>query len=123
MALIDDHVDGEVARVRLAGQQITAPALIDLEVMSVLRGLVRSGQVTPARAALAIDDLAAIPLTRAAHAPLLLRSWELRDNLTPYDAAYVPLAEVLGATLVTGDRRFGRASGPRCSIEVLAVSR
>ena len=53
------------------------------------------------------------------HLPLLDRIWELRENVTPYDAAYVALAEDLGGTLVTADARLGRAPGPRCAIEVL----
>jgi predicted nucleic acid-binding protein len=70
------------------------------------------------RARLALDDLAALPARRAPHRPLLPRCWELRDNLTVYDAAYVALAEALKATLLTGDRRLARASGPKCPIEI-----
>ena len=64
------------------------------------------------RAALALADLAALPLRRAAHRPLLARCWELRDNLTVYDASYVALAEALDVTLLTGDGRLSRAAGP-----------
>jgi predicted nucleic acid-binding protein len=60
-----------------------------------------------------------MPLQRAPHRPLLARCWELRDNLTVYDAAYVALAEVLKAILLTGDKRLAGATGPRCHIEVL----
>src|ERR1035441_4222389 len=62
---------------------------------------------------------AAPPAQRAPHRPLLPRCWELRDNLTIYDAAYVALAEALHATLLTGDRRLARAPGPQCPIEIL----
>ena len=64
-------------------------------------------------------DLAALTARRAAHRPLLPRCWELRDNLTVYDAANVALAEALKATLLTGDRRLARAPGPQCPIEIL----
>ncbi len=71
------------------------------------------------RASLAFDDLDALRLARAPHAPLLRRCWELRHNLTTYDAAYVALAELLGAVLVTGDARLSSAPGARCAVEVL----
>jgi predicted nucleic acid-binding protein len=71
------------------------------------------------RAALALADLTAMPLRRAPHRALLGRCWELRDNLTVYDAAYVALAEALDVTLLTGDGRLARATGPRCRIEEL----
>ena len=71
------------------------------------------------RASLALADLADIPLRRAPHLPLLARCWELRHNLTPYDAAYVALAEVLDVALVTADARLSRASGVQCVVEVL----
>jgi predicted nucleic acid-binding protein len=71
------------------------------------------------RAALALADLTALPLRRTPHRPLLDRCWELRSNLTIYDASYVALAEALDVTLVTGDGRLARATGPRCHIEVL----
>lgn len=67
----------------------------------------------------ALDDLAALNLVRAPHLPLMPRIWELRDNLTPYDAAYVALAEALGATLLTADARSTRAPGLRCEVELL----
>jgi predicted nucleic acid-binding protein len=71
------------------------------------------------RAVLALDDLAQIPIQRAPHTPLLRRCWELRDDLTIYNAAYVALAEVLQAALLTGDERLASASGPRCRIDIL----
>jgi len=119
VALGDDGPDGDHARTRLRGERLTAPELVDLEVISVWRRQVRAGSVDARRAALALADLAALPLRRAAHRPLLARCWELRDNLTVYDAAYVALAEALDVTLLTGDRRLSRAAGPRCHIEVL----
>lgn len=119
VALGDDGQDGDQARARLRGEQLTAPGLIDLEVASVWRRQIRDGAIDARRAVLALADLAALPLRRAPHQPLLARCWELRDNLTIYDASYVALAEALEVTLLTGDGRLARATGPRCPIEVL----
>ena len=119
VALLDDGQDGDTTRRRLRGESLAAPALIDLEVLSVWRGLSRGGQLDTRRVALAFEDLQSLPMQRVDHAPLLERCWQLLENLTIYDAAYVALAEVLQATLVTGDRRLARASGPRCAIEVV----
>jgi predicted nucleic acid-binding protein len=118
-ALGNDQADGRRARARFAGEQLFAPHLIDLEVASVFRRAARAGRLGPQRAAQALGDLADLPLMRAPHPPLLGRIWELRDNLTPYDAAYVALAEALDVPLVTADDRIGRAPGLRCAIETL----
>jgi predicted nucleic acid-binding protein len=118
-ALGDDGPDGDHARARLRGERLSAPELVDLEVASVLRRQVHGGEVDIRRAALALADLAALPLRRAPHRPLLARCWELRDNLTVYDASYVALAEALDVTLLTGDGRLARAPGPRCRVETL----
>lgn len=122
VALTDDGEDGGRARDRLRGELLSAPELVDLEVLSVLRRLVRSGSITIRRAELALADLEELPLQRASHRPLTDRCWELRHHLIPYDAAYVALAELLGATLLTGDRRLAAASELRCTVEVLAPS-
>jgi predicted nucleic acid-binding protein len=122
VALLDDGHDGDVVRHRLRGEQLAAPALIDLEVVSVWRGLARGGHLDARRVGLALDDLRDVPLQRVEHTPFLARCWELRDNLTIYDAAYVALAEALEAPLLTGDRRLSRSTGPRCSIEVIETS-
>jgi predicted nucleic acid-binding protein len=119
VALADDGHDGDHARARLRGERLTAPELVDLEVTSVWRRQMQEGAIDARRAALALADLAALPLRRASHRPLLARCWELRDNLTIYDASYVALAEALDVTLLTGDGRLARATGPRCHIEVL----
>lgn len=118
VALADDGPDGDQARARLRGERLAAPELLDLEVASVLRTRVRLGAAAPRRAEIALADLAAAPLARAPHHPLLARCWELRDNLTIYDATYVALAEALGVDFLTGDVRLANASGPRCHIEV-----
>ena len=123
VALADDGPDGDAARARLRGETLAAPELVDLEIASVLRRQNRLGTLDNRRAELALADLAALPMHRAAHLPLLHRGWELRDNLTTYDAAYVVLAEALDATLLTGDRRLANAAGPTCTIELLSTPR
>jgi predicted nucleic acid-binding protein len=117
--LADDGADGDRARLRLRGEQLVAPELVDLEVLSTLRRAVRAGRLDERRSGQALDDLAALPLRRVPHLPLLARAWELRDNLTAYDAAYVALAESLRALLLTADGGIEKASGVRCDVEVL----
>jgi predicted nucleic acid-binding protein len=102
----------------LDGERLTVPELADLEVASVLRRQMKAGTLDARRARLALADLAALPARRAPHRPLLPRCWELRNNLTIYDAAYVALAEVMNTTLLTGDRKLARAPGPQCPIEI-----
>lgn len=84
------------------------PHLAVIETSSVLRAWVRRGEVTEQRAAAALSDLADLPARRWPADFLLPRLWELRDNLTVYDANYVALAELLDAELLTADRRLGR---------------
>jgi predicted nucleic acid-binding protein len=117
VALADDGPDGDNARLRLRGERLAAPELVDLEVASVLRRQLRQGDLADRRAAQALSDLVDLPLRRASHRPLVERCWELRSNLTIYDAAYVALAEALDTTLLTGDARLSRSAGPRCRIE------
>jgi predicted nucleic acid-binding protein len=118
-ALADDEGDGDLVRTRLQGEQLAAPELIDLEVTSTLRRATRAGRLDNRRSSQALVDLAALPLKRVPHLPLLPRVWELRENLTAYDAAYVALAETLGALLLTADEPLARASGVRCAVELL----
>jgi predicted nucleic acid-binding protein len=118
-ALADDGADGDRVRERLRGERLAAPELIDLEVVSTIRRAARARRLDDRRSGQALKDLAALPLRRVPHLPLLTRVWELRDNLTAYDAAYVALAEALDALLLTADGRMGRASGLRCEVEVL----
>ena len=119
VALADDGVDGDAARARLRGEELAAPELLDLEVTSVLRKQRSAGMLDDRRALLALTDLRALPIHRAPHLPLLSRCWELRDNLTIYDAAYVALAEGLDAPLITADRKLTRTSGTRCVFELV----
>ena len=118
-ALGDDGTDGDRARGRLFGETLAAPDLIDLEVTSVLRGRLAGGHLDVRRSHLALMDLIDLPLQRVPGRILLERCWELRDNLTVYDAAYVAVAEALDVPLLTADTRLGRATGPRCHIELL----
>lgn len=97
-----------------------APALLDVEVAQVLRRYEARGELDPARSSARIRLLAALPVSRHPHTPLLERLWTLRANLTAYDAAYVALAEALGAVLVTCDARLARAPGVHATIEVVA---
>lgn len=122
-ALADDGADGDRARERLRGERLAAPELIDLEVTSVIRRASRERRLGDRRARQALEDLAAIPLGRASHRPLLARVWELRDNLPVYDAAYVAMAEALEVPLLTADERMHRAPGTRCTIELLPHAR
>jgi predicted nucleic acid-binding protein len=104
-------------RQRLRGEHLQAPHLIDLEVAQTLRRFVLAGSLTPDRASDALIDLSQLPLIRHPHHPFLGRIWQLRSNVTAYDAAYVALAEVLGAPLLTLDARLAHA-GTGASIEV-----
>lgn len=99
-------------------EDLHAPHLLDVEIVQALRRLVRAGDVLPARADEALDDLAALAIRRHAHFDLLDRAWELRDNLTAYDAMYVALAEALDAPLVTCDARLSTAPSHAAQIEV-----
>ena len=95
------------------------PSIFDAEVLSALRGLVRGGKFDGAAAAELVADLIVLPVDRWHMSPLLPRMWELRENLTPYAAAYVALAELTAAVLVTGDERITASPGARCDIQVI----
>ena len=112
---------GTPVRARLRGADIAAPEVIDLECLSAFRGLVRGGKLDEQRAALAVVELRGMDVRRHAHRGLLARIWQLRENVSPYDAAYVALAEGLRATLLTADARLARAPGIRCDIEVVTA--
>ena len=101
-----------------SAESLHAPHLLDLEVAQALRRLVRMGEVTPNRARQGLEDLAGLPLERYSHDVLISRVWALRENLTAYDAAYVALAEILEATLLTRDGRIRRAPGHSARVEV-----
>lgn len=118
-ALIDDDIAGRQVRDRMRNESLAAPALVDLEVVSAMRRRVRRDQLAVERAEQAMVDLSRLRVRRFDHRRLIPRCWDLRDNLTPYDAAYVALAENLGVILLTADERMSGAPGVRCAVEVL----
>jgi predicted nucleic acid-binding protein len=105
-------------RIYSRGESLHAPHLLDLEVVQVLRRLVREGAVSGPRADQALQDLLDLRVTRYPHFVFLPRIWRLRDNFSAYDAAYVALAEKLGATLITRDAGLASASARAVSIEL-----
>lgn len=122
-AVGDDTGDGDRARSRLlAAASLHAPELVHLEVLSVLRRNARNGHLDERRSALARQDLRDLPLQGYPHLPLADRVWQLRDNATAYDAAYIALAELLGCPLLTADARLADVPAARCRVEVLAAA-
>jgi predicted nucleic acid-binding protein len=104
---------------RLAGDgDLHAPHLIDIEMLHALRRLTIRGELTEDRAADARADFRELALVRYPHVELSDRIWELRHNLTPYDAAFVALAESLDVPLVTCDARLATAPGVAAQIEM-----
>lgn len=111
--------DTEVLRSELADVDLHAPALLDYEVVSALRGQVRSGNVTAARAQTALEDLDDLTVLRwSATRSLRRRAFALRDSISAYDAAYVALAEALDCPLLTRDARLARSHGHAARIVV-----
>jgi predicted nucleic acid-binding protein len=97
-----------------------APHLIDVEILHVLRRLTLAGALSDDRAHDARVDFAELAVLRYPHEPLANRIWDLRHNLTPYDAVFSALAEALDAPLVTCDARLAAAPGVRAGIELFA---
>lgn len=112
-------VNAGPARDAVASEQIHAPHLIDVEVLSGLRRLAGSAEASAAQAEAALSVWRRLALTRYPMAPHAGRIWELRDNVSSYDACYVALAEALGCSLVTADGRLARAPGLRCTVAVV----
>jgi len=118
--LADDATDGDTARRALRGvTELTAPDLIDVETVSVLRKRWLQGTLSEQRLTTAVTDLLRMPFERVPTRRLLSRVVELRDNISAYDACYVALAELLGWELLTADDRLANAPGRRCTIRVL----
>lgn len=113
--------DPELQR-RVSTGAAAAPELFDLEACNVLRKMVLRGRITASDASGVLQDIRDAPVVRIAHRHLVQRVWELRDNITAYDASYVALAELIGVPLVTCDARIGRASGHRAQVEVYPSS-
>lgn len=105
-------------KIEIPGQSLHVPHLMDLEVLHTLRRHTLHGTISRGRSDEAFEDLTNIAFERYPHASLLERIWELKDDLTVYDASYVALAEALDAPLVTTDTRLARAPGIRAEVEV-----
>jgi predicted nucleic acid-binding protein len=111
-SLIEDRIFSQ-------GETLHAPHLLDLEVAQVLRRYYASGDVDSERGQEAISDLADFPITRYPHDLFLPRIWQLRHNMTAYDAVYVALAELLPAPLITRDARLASTPGHTAVIELI----
>jgi predicted nucleic acid-binding protein len=112
---------GDAVDARLAGnaEELHTPHLLDLEIAHALRRYARGRILGAERCRQALVDLSDFPLYRHPHEHLLPRIWQLRDNLSAYDAAYVALAEMLGAPLMTHDQRIASAAGHHAQIELV----
>lgn len=109
---------GTAALRRIMQERALAPHLIDIETAHALRSMCRRGDISAAAALLGLRNFAALRIVRVDHSALLERCWELRHNLSAYDASYVALAELTKATLLTKDARLARASGIECEVEL-----
>ena len=110
------------SREALRRERLQAPHLIDAEIASGLRRLVRTGRLATERATIALATWRVLGASRHPIAPLLQRIWELRDNVSAYDACYIALAERLDCRLVTADARLARAPGVRGPVTVVSAS-
>ncbi len=110
----------DAARAELAtDSRWAAPAILKTETLSVIRGRLIGKKITQHAADEAMADLLTVVIDRIDEDCLLPRMWELRDNMTCYDAAYVAAAEALGCPLVTTDGKLSRAIGPKCQIKIV----
>lgn len=105
-----------------SGEPLAAPHLIDIEVLHVIRRFHRTGVLTRQRSEQAIDDFGDLPITRYGHEILRSNMWRMRDNLTAYDAAYIALAELLDAPIVTCDGKLARSSGHDVSVHLFGLA-
>ena len=120
-ALVSGAQAGDRARDALAGaEQLVAPHLLDVEVVSGLRRLEGSKAIPQDLAAASVMQLGRLPIDRFPHQPFLDRMWALRDTVSAYDAAYIALAEAVELPLATLDARMARAPGIRCDVVVLS---
>ena len=119
-ALVDyltgSNPSADAVRSIVREQRPVAPEGVDLECLSVFRGLVLGGKLDESDAQRAVELLSEMPIRRYPHTPLLGRIWELRHNAWPYDAAYVALAETLDVPLLTIDSKLARIPGIRCAV-------
>ena len=117
-ALVDKGGTGKWAEPILLAGPLNAPHLMPAEVTNILRRAAMRGDITADTASIAHADLLDLRVEYFPYAPFAARVWELRDNVTSYDAWYVALAEALGSSLATLDHKLAQASGPRCSFEI-----
>lgn len=117
-ALLDSGADGRWAEAVLADGELAGPELTLVETANVLRRLERAGRISRIEAVGAHRDMLRLDVELFGFRPFVQRVWELRDNLTSYDAWYVAVAEALGCRLATLDRKLARADGPVCEIVV-----
>lgn len=110
---------GDAATRSMRGEELAAPSVLDLEVAHAVRGRLLGGKLSSAAASVALAQLAVMRIKRVHHTGLLARVWELRQNYTAYDAAYVALAEQLSTRLLTGDARLAHAVGARCDVDLI----
>lgn len=115
--LLDSGPDGRWATDALGGAELVAPGLFAFEAANIIRRHEVAGLVTTDQAAQAHADLLDLDVEQWPYELLAQRAWQLCPNLTVYDASYVSLAEMLDVTLVTLDRRIGRAPGLRCRVD------
>ncbi len=115
----DDSRHAQVAERLKAGDALFAPAHLDAEIVSALRGMARGNTVLDRAVPRALAHLAGFPIRRTPLAPLLERMWQLRDNVTAYDAAYIALAERLDTAVITCDARLASATGPTCAFDLI----
>lgn len=115
-ALVDLGPEGAWSEQTVAEGSLIAPELVLVEASNVLRRLERSREISEIEAALASASLLRLELELFPFAPFAERVWELRENLTCYDAWYVAIAEAFECPLVTLDRKLSRARGPTCDI-------
>lgn len=118
-AIADIGTQGQRFRERLRGQALAGPDLLRVEVASVLRRQLHRGLLTLSQAEAAMDDLLNFPIRVFPTTLLLRRVWDLKANLTSYDACYVALAEAIDGVLVTADKRLAQSPGPQCQMETL----
>lgn len=114
--LLDSGDDGQWAAGRLSGMELSAPDLVTYESANIIRRHELAGLITNDQARLAHADLLDLAIEQWPYEAFASRAWELRKNLSIYDASYVALAEALETTLVTLDSRMARAPGLRCAI-------
>lgn len=114
--LLDSGPDGQWAADAFTGAELAAPSLFGFECANILRRHEAAGLVSADQAAQAHADLLALPVELWPFELLGPRMWDLRHHLSSYDAAYVAVAETIGADLVTLDRRLARSPGPRCLV-------